>query len=332
MDPILMLFGQQPRKLWQWTLKPEQRAWSRDNALALANCALLAYSDTGKIITDLSRQQFDTVTPCNSDQHVTDTQAYVAVRRDAAIVAFRGTEPTSLRDFGTDFEARQVPFESKFQIPGWGRIHEGWADGVAVVLAQVLAALQEHDDGVRPLWITGHSLGGALAMVAAALLANTGNHRLAGVYTFGQPRVGDTDFRTRYDQVLRAITFRCVNDRDLVPHVPPRELSRFEVALANPNASTIGQFAVSLIQQEITPDRYEHAGQLRLLLGGGAISDRPEDEAEREPAFLARPRTARSFFFELPAFFVESPALIKDHAPINFVTHDGYVERIEALP
>src|SRR4051794_11886232 len=114
MDPILMLFGQHPRDGWEWTLKPEQRNWSRDNALALANCALLAYSDIDKINADLSRLQFDRVTHCNSDQHATDTQAYVAARPNATIVAFRGTEPANLRDFATDFEARQVPFESKF--------------------------------------------------------------------------------------------------------------------------------------------------------------------------------------------------------------------------
>jgi triacylglycerol lipase len=235
MDPILMLFGQHPRDGWQWTLRPAQRAWSHENALALANCALLAYSDNEEIIAQLRQRQFDAVTPCNSDHHSTDTQAYVAVRADATIVAFRGTEPTNVRDFATDFDARQIPFETKFQIPGWGRIHEGWADGVAVVLGKVAEALKTHDDGTRPLWITGHSLGGALAMVTAAVLVNMQNHRLAGVYTFGQPRVGDREFRTRYDQALRAFTFRCVNDRDLVPHLPPPELKMVRTRVGRPD-------------------------------------------------------------------------------------------------
>ena len=134
-----------------------------------------------------------------------------------------------MRDFITDFDARQIPFETKFQIRGWGRIHEGWADGVAVVLGKIAEALKKHDDGTQALWITGHSLGGALAMVTAAILANMQSHRLSGIYTFGQPRVGDLEFRSRYDQELRAITFRCVNNCDLVPHLPPREMTKLEL-------------------------------------------------------------------------------------------------------
>src|SRR5579872_969135 len=110
MDPILMLFGQHPREGWQWSLDSAQRDWSPGNALALANCALLAYSDDKEIIAQLTQREFDAVIPCNSDQHATDTQAYVAVRRDATIIAFRGTEPTNVGDFATDFDARQIPF------------------------------------------------------------------------------------------------------------------------------------------------------------------------------------------------------------------------------
>ena len=120
MDPMLLLFGQRPRKDWRWTLKPAERAWSRDNALALANCSLLAYNDEDDIIKELNARQFETVIPCHSDHHSADTQAYVAVRSDAMIVAFRGTEPTNLRDFLTDFDAGQIPFETKFQFSGWG--------------------------------------------------------------------------------------------------------------------------------------------------------------------------------------------------------------------
>jgi len=79
------------------------------------------------------------------------------------------------------------------------------------------------------------------------------------------------------------------------------------------------------------PQRYEHAGQLRLLLGGGLMSDRPQDEVAREPPFLAHAPTARTLFLDLARLLVASPELLKDHAPINPITHDGYVERIEGL-
>jgi triacylglycerol lipase len=332
MDVLLELFKQHPRNDWQWTLDPSEKGWTRDNALALANCSLLAYSDESEIDKQLRQRQFQKVIPCNPKQHSTDTQAYVAVRADAIVIAFRGTEPTNERDFTTDFDARQIPFETKLHFSGWGRVHEGWVDGVNVVLFKIAEALRAHVDGARSLWITGHSLGGALAMVAAAFLANLANNRIAGVFTYGQPRVGDPIFRARYDQILGAITFRCVNDHDPVPHVPPLELSRVERALITPGVESIGNLFDTLIHPQEVSDRYEHAGQVRLLLPAGGISQSPADEAAREPKFLAGPRNARSLFRDLPKLLIASPVLLKDHAPINPITHDGYIERIEAIP
>jgi len=333
MDPLLALFKQKPRENWQWTLNPNERGWTRGNALALANCALLAYSDQSEIDKQLKERQFQATIPCNSSHHSTDTQAYVGIRSDAVIIAFRGTEPTNEQDFATDFDARQIPFETKLHFKGWGKVHEGWVDGVNVVLSKIAGALKEHDDGVRPLWITGHSLGGALAMVIAAFLSNVPNNRIAGVFTYGQPRVGDPTFRARYDQMLGNITYRCVNDRDLVPHVPPRTLSKVEEqAFVTSNLTSIGNLFDSLAHSQDGPDLYEHAGQLRLLLANGRVSQDLADEAAREPGFLVAARTARSLFIELPEFLIGSPVLLKDHAPINPITHDGYIERIEAIP
>jgi len=331
MDPILMLFQQRPRTNWKWTLDPKERAWSHGNALALANCSLLAYCDQSEIDRQLKGRDFEAVIPCNSDQHSADTQAYAAVRSDAVIIAFRGTEPTNLTDFATDFDAAQAPFETTLHFSGWGQVHEGWIDGVNVVIKKVVEALKAHDDGARSLWITGHSLGGALAMVTAAFLANVPNLSIAGVFTFGQPRVGDSTFQARYDKTLGNITFRCVNDRDLVPHLPPRELSKMERVLVRPSINGIAELAGTLVHREVSPDRYEHAGQLRLLLPNGGVSDKLTDESAREPKFLSGRITARSLFLELPSLLIASPGLLKDHAPINPITHDGYVERIEAL-
>jgi triacylglycerol lipase len=315
MDPVLDFFRQHPREGWEWTLDPGIRTWIRGNALALANCSLLAYSDKEKIDEQLGPRGFDPVIPC--DHPSSDTQAYVAVRSNAVIVAFRGTEPTRLQDFTTDRKARLVPFETKFRISGWGQVHEGWADGA-------------HAHRTKSVWITGHSLGGALAMVTAAVLAK--DHPIAGVYTFGQPRVGDPAFCARYEETLGGITFRCVNDRDLVPHVPPRELTQTERVLATPSVRSIVELGDALVHGAESTDRYEHAGQLRLLLPNGEVSDKLADESAREPDFLARPRSAQTLFGELSGLLIKSPALLKDHFPINPATHDGYVERIEALP
>jgi predicted lipase len=67
--------------------------------------------------------------------------------------------------------------------------------------------------------VTGHSLGGSLAILAAADLAKT-HGKIEQVYTFGQPRVGNAAFASHY-QSLVSNTFRLIDFADIVPHVPP---------------------------------------------------------------------------------------------------------------
>ena len=67
---------------------------------------------------------------------------------------------------------------------------------------------------------TGHSLGGALAVLLAATLLES-SVPVKGLYTFGAPRVGKSDFAARLNEELTdAAHWRIVNRNDLVPHVP----------------------------------------------------------------------------------------------------------------
>jgi len=68
--------------------------------------------------------------------------------------------------------------------------------------------------GDRGLYITGHSLGGALAQIASAAFARD---NLAACYTFGSPRVGVANF----DLEIKCPHYRLVNDWDVVPGLPP---------------------------------------------------------------------------------------------------------------
>ncbi|WKY12677.1 hypothetical protein Q1695_003906 [Nippostrongylus brasiliensis] len=69
--------------------------------------------------------------------------------------------------------------------------------------------------------ITGHSLGGALAALAAARIVKQGFRRgdQITMYTFGEPRVGDHTFATNFDSMIKN-SYRVVFRRDLVPHLP----------------------------------------------------------------------------------------------------------------
>lgn len=89
-------------------------------------------------------------------------------------------------------------------------------------MPSVLAAVEELRDAEQTVWFTGHSPGGALAMLAAAWLHFEDPRLTAqGVYTFGQPRTCDRALAKAYDEALSGRTFRVVNNNDVVAQVPP---------------------------------------------------------------------------------------------------------------
>ena len=72
------------------------------------------------------------------------------------------------------------------------------------------------------IWVTGHSLGAALASLASAWLAyyNIAARQNIILYTFGSPRVGDYKYALQHDQLVNN-SWRVVNFDDIVPHLPP---------------------------------------------------------------------------------------------------------------
>jgi len=165
---------------------------------------------------------------------VGNTQAYVATNDDHIVVAFRGTEaPTSIDglkdwlltdagnlliqpqgDLGTDFAAAGVA----------ARWHDGFMKALASIWDPVLEAVQaERKKSDRPVWITGHSLGGALALLATWRF----KRKFVPVhqtYTFGAPMVGNDETAAAIDRELSERVFRYVNDQDPVPKLPTLSL------------------------------------------------------------------------------------------------------------
>ncbi|MEN9867737.1 MAG: hypothetical protein RL748_3327 [Pseudomonadota bacterium] len=335
MDWLLEAAKQKNAADWLWELDPTATGWNKGNALTQANCALLAYANDTTIKSNLSARQFSHITFCTGKVHRADTQAFVGVRENEIVIAFRGTEPTNGTDFATDFNARLIPFEERFPFPGWGSIHQGWGDGVTAVWQQIIEAVNNANllnPHQKPrIWLTGHSLGGALAVVMAAVLASVSQHAVAGVYTYGQPRVGDPSFVTSYQNKLGNITFRHVNDRDIVPHVPPRELSMAEALPLSPSLAGLADLLTILKTRNDQIMRYEHTGQLHLLLPEGGVSILGRDEIEREPAFLKQRPSADLFLLELGELLFSAGIGVKDHMMVNLVTLDGYIDRIARL-
>jgi triacylglycerol lipase len=139
------------------------------------------------------------------DDEFTDCHGFVAANDDMVVIAFRGTD--NLERWLTDAAVVQRPW------PG-GLVHKGFADALDAAWGAVRTLLDEHMPG-RDLWLTGHDLGGALAVLAAARLLHEGTE-IEAVYTFGAPRVGNPGFYESY----QSITYRLVHNNDIVPHVP----------------------------------------------------------------------------------------------------------------
>ncbi len=137
------------------------------------------------------------------------TQAFSATDADHLYVAFRGTEAHPI-DWIKNAQFKPVVGELG------GEVHSGFHSGVDEVWEDVLAVVE---DTGKPVVLTGHSLGGALATLVAARVHEAGN-AVAGVYTYGQPRVGHGDFRSPYESRLGDVTYRFINHIDLVTRVP----------------------------------------------------------------------------------------------------------------
>ena len=139
---------------------------------------------------------------------------------DSVILAFRGT--ADVKNWLTDLDARKLewPVACRAGASEPMRVHMGFLDAWLSIREAVLESI-DHMLVTRRIFITGHSLGGALAMLAATELhLHFGAEAIAGVYTFGQPRVGGRAFAQLYNSWLRDRTWRVVHREDLVPHVP----------------------------------------------------------------------------------------------------------------
>lgn len=139
---------------------------------------------------------------------------FVAQSPHAAILAFRGTANTS--EWLTDFMADQVDYDL---VNNSGAAHRGFTSLYKSCRMNIRQLLGEVPSN-KPLFITGHSLGGALATLAALDLAVNSVFGSPIVYTFASPRVGNQKFAEAYNKAV-PLSFRIANSEDIVVHLPP---------------------------------------------------------------------------------------------------------------
>ena len=156
------------------------------------------------------------------DMLTTDTQAFFFRQGHHIVLVFRGSQ--QLQDWRTNFKIRLKNFsilaDSQAVLPE-GRVHTGFFEAWQSVERSVVYYLRRWWTPDTCLWITGHSLGGALANIAAISLEYQG-FKVSGLYTFGQPRIADWKMVNSVNKQMRDRMFRYANNNDVVPLIPPQ--------------------------------------------------------------------------------------------------------------
>lgn len=166
------------------------------------------------------------------DSSLTGTQGTLLEGPDKRVLVFRGTQldpskPAEMcKDVRTDLKFRKVRWR-------YARVHRGFLAAYLSVKEELVAALKTTDQE-KPLFIAGHSLGGALAKLAGM---DVSRKDIGAIYTFGAPKVGNS----KIDALIGAPLYQFIYAADVVPRVPLMLLG------------------------------FRHAGDKRFISRGGAI-------------------------------------------------------------
>jgi hypothetical protein len=147
-----------------------------------------------------------------------DTEGMLLIDQDRkfATLVMRGT--SSATDVLTDIKG----WKRKDPTGGKGYCHSGIANAyedIAKSLYKVVSALFKDHPSLTTLFVTGHSLGGGLATLAAkGIKLNCPQVKNITMYSYGGAIVGNTTFKREYDALIPH-TYRLVNDRDMIPQL-----------------------------------------------------------------------------------------------------------------
>ncbi|WP_306316533.1 MULTISPECIES: lipase family protein [unclassified Streptomyces] len=173
--------------------------------------------------------------------------------RRTAILCYRGTQPEDIISILTDADVRPETLAVDLG-DGEYEVHAGFYRNMRATRYLILQALERavrgesidpdekgtRGDGLEALYITGHSLGAAMAALMAVTLVHEPRYahiarRLRAVYTFGQPMLGGPDLARACESTvdsndtyfLRDRLLRYIYDRDVVPALPPRPVGPY---------------------------------------------------------------------------------------------------------
>jgi len=266
----------------EFPFQVQMKAFSLINAWWLAEASTLVYADA-----DFVRARFSKVgLPQVRFFDKQSTQCYVASNNQFAIVAFRGSEIWKKRE---TFDLNKIIADFKanadIRLTDWpqgGKVHRGFKEALEEVWLDLLPYIRQLDGKGCSIWMTGHSLGAALATLCAGRYGN-----VQGVYTFGSPRVGNEVFKEKFD----VNTYRIVNNDDIVTRVPPA-------------------------------GAYVHVGELKFIDRDGTIRDHmieKEYPVEKQPDETYGQKNTNPPKKNSLAGFI--PAAVRDHVPLLYAVH-----------
>lgn len=252
------------------------------NAWWLAEASTLAYADEDFVRSRFREAGLPEVTFFKEE----GTECYVANNDRFAIVVFRGSEITRKREKSDLNEmVADLKTDMDFRLTDWeqgGKVHRGFKEALEEVWPDLLPHISKIQEKGCKIWVTGHSLGGALATLFAGRYGN-----VRGVYTFGSPRVGNEVFKEH----LGVEIYRFVNNHDIVPRLPP-------------------------------PGVYVHVGKLKFIDRDGVVRDTTiENEVPENPPGDERYGQGNAGQPRQKSFGGYVPAAFRDHVPLLYTIH-----------
>jgi len=190
-----------------------------DSALFLsysAYCGSLVTKWNCYWCNDFSSFQVSTTVGDSGSAHF----GFVGIFNNTVFVSLRGTD--NIEGWIQDAEFTQTSYPG---VPN-AMVHEGFLQDYLSLSYSIKSAVAKlSSGGINRVIVTGHSLGAALATLAAVDLAQNASLSVE-VINFGSPRVGNQAFATYANKILKSVK-RFTWNRDLVPQLPPRNIFQF---------------------------------------------------------------------------------------------------------
>lgn len=189
--------------------------FDRNLALFLADCCIEAYNQFRYKGNFNIPQGYKLINVIKAAPAITyDLFGFIIESEDSIVIAFRGSQ--SNPDWIADAAILQSYFPyTRIKL----KTHAGFTSIYNTCRNDIINTLDALDTS-KKLFITGHSLGGALAVLNALDTAANTHFANPVMYNFGSPRVGNPKFVYTYNEAIKN-SFRIVNVNDIIPLLPP---------------------------------------------------------------------------------------------------------------